>query len=296
MTNCRALPRPWASITSWKAAYAGTKTACVLPYSYLQSEQALARARSLEPALPGVIFMTALIQNKKQQWSEVEKTLNRGEGLDLSSNGDLIRVYCGFLFRVGRIREAIPLLERVRRLSPYTSGTARLLGSAYVNQGRFEEGFAEAERAFELEGFESWDVASGMIDALATDDRDLLLKWLSRAEQYMPESRHLVVAMTELLDDREAALAWLRNTFRQTEKYDYLIAFWAAWHGDTELALDALQRFPAPMGFWHHVMKEVRRTPGFKDLIRQVGLEEYYREFGWNDFCRPLGLEDFECE
>jgi TolB-like protein/DNA-binding winged helix-turn-helix (wHTH) protein len=52
------------------------------PDSFQQSEQALARARSLEPDLPGVIFMTVLIQNKKQQWSEVEKTLNRGAGLD----------------------------------------------------------------------------------------------------------------------------------------------------------------------------------------------------------------------
>jgi hypothetical protein len=102
--------------------------------------------------------------------------------------------------------------------------------------------------------------------------------------------------MTESLDDREAALAWLRNAYQQSEKYDYEIAFWAAWHGDTGLALEAWRRYPAPMGFWEPVMKEVRRTPGFKDLIRQVGLDEYYREFGWNDFCLPLGLEDFECK
>jgi TolB-like protein len=267
-----------------------------LPDAFLLSEHALARAKSLEPALPGVKFMTALIQNKKQQWSEVENTLNRGAGLDRSSDGDLILVYCGFLLRVGRIRAAIPLLERVRRLMPFNSRTARALGSAYVIRGRIEEGFAEVERAFEIEGFESLDVANGMTTALSTGDRDVLLKWLARAEQYMPESRSLVTAMTESLDDRETALAWLRKTFQQTEKQDQLIASWAAWHGDTGLALDALRRYPAPMGFWKPVMKEVRRTPGFKDLVRQVGLEEYYREYGWNDFCCPVGLEDFECE
>jgi hypothetical protein len=226
----------------------------------------------------------------------VENTLNRGAGLDRSSDGDLILVYCGFLLRVGRIRAAIPLLERVRRLMPFNSRTARALGSAYVIRGRIEEGFAEVERAFEIEGFESLDVANGMTTALSTGDRDVLLKWLARAEQYMPESRSLVTAMTESLDDRETALAWLRKTFQQTEKQDQLIASWAAWHGDTGLALDALRRYPAPMGFWKPVMKEVRRTPGFKNLVRQVGLEEYYREYGWNDFCYPAGLEDFECE
>jgi TolB-like protein len=266
------------------------------PDAFLQSEQALARARSLEPATRGVLMLTVIIQNKKQQWSEVEKTLKRGEGMDHSSNGDLIRAYCAFLFRVGRIQEAIPLLERVRNLLPFNSGTARLLGATYVIQGRIEEGFAEAERAFEIEGFESWDVGNGILITLSTDDRDHLLKWLERAEIYIPESRHLVMAMIELLDDHETALDWLRNTYQQSEKYDYEIAFWAAWHGDTGLALDALRRYPVPMSFWHPVMKDVRRAPGFKDLIRQIGLEEYYREFGWNDFCRPVGENDFECE
>ena len=274
-------------------ALLGTERA---PDALLQSEQALARALSLEPELPGAIYLTALIQIKKRKWSEVENILNRGTGLNASTNGDLVKIYGGFLLSVGRVGEAVTVLERARNLLPFSSSTARRLAEAYVNQGRVAEGFAEAEHAFELDGFESEDVMQGMLLALSVDDRGLLLKWMERAEQYMPECRHLLEAMNELLDDHEAALTWLRNTYRQSDKYDYQIAFWAAWHGDPELALDALRRFPVPTSFWQKVMTDVRQKPSFKDLLHEAGLLEYYREFGWNDFCQPLGEDDLVCE
>lgn len=264
--------------------------------AYLPVEQALAEARRLQPELSGAIFLTAMIQNKKRQWAEVERTLNHGEGLEYSTDAKLISVYCGLLLRVGRIHEAIPLLERVRALLPFNSKTARMLGSAYMAVGRIDEGFSETERSFDLEGFEIWDVENGMLTALSAGDRDVLLKWLVRAEHYMPDSRPLIDAMSQYLDDSDTALDWLSNAYQQNEKDDCLISFWAAWHGDTGLALDALSSCRAPMFFWHRVMKDVRRMPGFKNLIRELGLEEYYREFGWNNFCHPLGSDDFACE
>jgi len=266
------------------------------PGAYLKSEQALAEAQDLVPGLPGVVSLSVMIQNKNRQWSDVERTMNRGAGLQYSSNGDLISVYGGFLLRMGRIREAIPLFERIRGLQPFSSKNARALGSAYIIEGRIEEGLAETEHAFKMEGFDSWDVENGMLTALSTNNRPVLEKWLGRAEQYMPVSANLVAAMHESLDDHEAALKWLRHEYQQAEKDDCLITFWAAWHNDTSLALDALKACPAPMFFWHRVMREVRRTEGFKDLIREMGMEAYYREFGWNDFCQPVGYEDFLCE
>jgi TolB-like protein/DNA-binding winged helix-turn-helix (wHTH) protein len=262
----------------------------------LLSEQALDRVRSLEPDLPGVKFMSTTIQYVTWQWSEVERTMDGGAGLEVSSNFDLLFGWVGFLNRVGRIREAVPLLERMRRLNPYSPGAAMALSGAYSTQGRMEEALSEAERAFELDGFKSWTVDNGLRLALFINDLDLVRKWLARAEQYMPEDLELLVAMRENLEDREAALAWLQGAFRRTEDHDFLIPFWAVFYGDYELALNAMQRLPVPWAFWRNEMKEVRRLPRFKDLVRQVGLDDYFREYGWNDFCRPLGAGDFECE
>lgn len=265
------------------------------PGVYQKSEQALSRARSLEPSLPGSMALTVVIHNKQRQWSEVEKLLNGGAGILYSSDSELIKAYGGFLLRMGRIHEAIPMVERLRVQRPFSSVVARMLGAMYTIEERTFEGFAEHERAFELEGFASWDVEFGLLAALSTDNRDELLKWLARARDHMTGSPDLILAMTEFLDDHEAALDWLRNNYRQSEKADCMFTFWAAWHGDTGLAIDALERCPAPMYFWHPVLKGVRQTAGFKDMIRQLGMEEYYREFGWNDFCQPLGNEDFVC-
>jgi len=41
----------------------------------------------------------------------------------------------------------------------------------------------------------------------------------------------------------------------------------------------------------------MRRLPGFKDLVQNVGLVDYWRSTGnWGDFCKPIGDDDFECE
>jgi hypothetical protein len=41
----------------------------------------------------------------------------------------------------------------------------------------------------------------------------------------------------------------------------------------------------------------MRQLPGFKDLVRDLGLVDYWRTSGkWSDFCHPVGEDDFECE
>ena len=61
-------------------------------------------------------------------------------------------------------------------------------------------------------------------------------------------------------------------------------------------ALEAMRRSDTTFAYWYPVMKDVRRHPGFKDLVRDMNLVEYWREYGWADSCRPVGEEDFECE
>jgi hypothetical protein len=44
------------------------------------------------------------------------------------------------------------------------------------------------------------------------------------------------------------------------------------------------------------INRDMRRLPGFKELLRNLGLVRYWRETGnWNDFCRPVSDDDFEC-
>jgi len=79
------------------------------------------------------------------------------------------------------------------------------------------------------------------------------------------------------------------------------ISLWAAYFGDPEFAMDAIEkglRIDATGIFqvWLPVMHEVRQTPRFKKFIKEIGLVDYWNKFGWPDICRQLDNGDFECD
>ena len=41
---------------------------------------------------------------------------------------------------------------------------------------------------------------------------------------------------------------------------------------------------------------DMRKSPGFKDLLKHYNLPNAWRELGWPKYCRPIGDDDFECE
>jgi hypothetical protein len=78
------------------------------------------------------------------------------------------------------------------------------------------------------------------------------------------------------------------------------ISVWSAYFGDPDFALDVLEdtiRLNAQntLHLWLPAMREVRRLPRFRELVREIGLVDYWQEFGWSDLCRPVGASDFEC-
>jgi hypothetical protein len=39
----------------------------------------------------------------------------------------------------------------------------------------------------------------------------------------------------------------------------------------------------------------LRKLPGFKQLLRDMGLGDFWRKPVWPDLCKPVGGDDFEC-
>jgi hypothetical protein len=76
----------------------------------------------------------------------------------------------------------------------------------------------------------------------------------------------------------------------------------AAYLGETELALDAMETFAqaAPSSLyqhlWYPLLGDVRRTARFKELMREIGFADWWRQSSrWNDYCEPVGDLDFKC-
>jgi hypothetical protein len=67
---------------------------------------------------------------------------------------------------------------------------------------------------------------------------------------------------------------------------------WAAYFGDEQMALTLLRRATTESAMlmflaWLPVFDDVRQSPGFKDLLREIGLVDYWRATGWPGVCRP---------
>ena len=78
------------------------------------------------------------------------------------------------------------------------------------------------------------------------------------------------------------------------------VAIFAAFLGDHALSLEALGTY-APttqnlQGLWRPVLSEVRRRPGFDELVEDLWLADYWRSSGnWGEFCAEIGSEEITC-
>jgi len=115
----------------------------------------------------------------------------------------------------------------------------------------------------------------------------------------------LLRQLAAAFDEPAAALAAVREAFddpaqRSTSAAMRLASF-AAYFGDEDLVLRCMRRAyvelapQVPFQIWHALYARARRSEGFKQLVRELGLYGYWRESGhWGDFARPLGGDDFE--
>jgi tetratricopeptide (TPR) repeat protein len=207
---------------------------------------------------------------------------------------------------VGRATTAIELARDVVRNDPLSAFASAQLRLALDAAGQRDEAEAEYQRSLDFHGaiggipddalFRIWNDGD---DALTAARFDQLL-----AAQTPPMP--VLAEVREVFDDPEAARALLRAGFDDPANQDptrqRILAIYAGHFGDPELAVAALRRSYIEMGgsifltLWNPDMAAARRTPDFKDLVRDLGLVEFWRESGdWGDFCRPVGEDDFEC-
>ena len=70
--------------------------------------------------------------------------------------------------------------------------------------------------------------------------------------------------------------------------------------GDQSLALDALRaRGPTQNVFpiWRAALSDVRRQPGFEQLVKDLGLVDYWHTSGeWGEFCRETPGGTLSCK
>lgn len=183
------------------------------------------------------------------------------------------------------------------------------LGMAHELNSEFDLALAEFERAEGLIGNESFRQLFIAVVAMELGDRALIEDALNKVLDAgdLPANINKVNStMLSLMDQPEAARMELHR-FAGDPGFNLPvlragIAVWSSYVGDRELALRIYRDLYVGgeldiFAIWRPIEKDMRRLPGFKETLRDIGLVDYWRSTGnWNDFCRRVGHSDCGCE
>jgi TolB-like protein len=218
--------------------------------------------------------------------------------------------YGQFLLSVGRGKAAVDQLVATRDTEPLDVFVRMQLVLALEVNGQLDRADAEAAYLRQLPGSDEVLLRGDrLVRAMGHGDRTAVKAALASNADNPVQQGGLDERSLANLDEPSAALRQLRLNLDDPRTGADIFALtwameWAAYLGDPQLALQAARR-AAGLGvsfetwawsIWRPVMKDVRRQPGFKALLKEMGVVDYWRATGdWGDFCKPLGSDDFEC-
>ncbi len=255
----------------------------------MKSDDAIAEALRLAPTSPHVLTSAAFVEIDNGNWVDAMRILERVA--DIKSNEYVLSsgVYTDLLIKMGKTGEAIETNERSRWVDPLHAGSAMYLAHLYTMSGRLDDAFAELERGWQANGYRPQLAAEGIAVAMSAGDEAQLEYWLRRAVDYeLPGARGLHTKMYERLGDREASIGVLEAAFADSRSTDYYVVLWASYLGETDLALQALERSPDLWAFWLPVTADIRRQPEFVGLVESLGLDAFWQSYGWGEYCQPV--------
>jgi hypothetical protein len=192
-------------------------------------------------------------------------------------------------------------LERARADDPLAPALAAFLSRAYLARGDTAAALAEVDRGLGLQGSGGRLQQLGFWIAMNKGDRHEMERRLQSVRVALDAGRiNRVFELAKFLDSPAAAEAEIRRIAALDDSNDRVpLAIWAAYVRAPELSLEIMVK-EAGNGeaipvLWMPLMRDVRRLPAFKELVRKAGLVDYWRAYGWSDFCRPVGTNDFTC-
>ena len=263
--------------------------------------EATARALEIAPDLPSVLAAAAWMSMQRKDWAEAERQFKKAR--ELATGSENVWEKTGwFLSNVGRPREATQYFRRAALAEPLLCKFRAMEAATYEMSGDLDQAAVELSRCVPLPGDMTIARFNLLTQALSRRDPARIVEVLA----LWPPNDVFAREMRAHLGEPQVALAAVRHladdpTFpKDNAVAQSFLAYWAAYFDDTELSLQYLgnMRTDASMAFvlWRPILKNTRRLPGFKDLVRDLGLVAYWRASGnWGEFCRPLGEDDFVC-
>ena len=254
--------------------------------------QAARRAVELDPTLGSAHAALGFALFTLGDWSGSEAAFRTALTLGVPL-GDMPE-YSVLQLSVGNFAYARDILQKARESDPRNPSALAFPIMANALLGEWEMAKEQYELGTRL--FKPWVLGDTLMTYLLVGRNEL------DAARRIPPSSELDAFMLANLDTPQAALLELRRIYGGGD----LVARggvgpWAAYFGDSALALEAIRASATRQGgilmyVWLPQFAKARRLPQFKTLMRDVGVVAYWQEYGWPAVCRPRGTNDFECD
>jgi len=256
------------------------------------------RAIELEPRLGKAYLSLGGAHTLRGEFIKAEKAYLKGMELTTESSDYFEYGLYYYYAIVGYLKKCNELLGEVRRNDPLqpTIRASYILSLGHLGEvGRAEK---EYELGKEIFG-DQWRLGNRYITLVRLGTKDVV----SRDEIVFSDP--IFDMGKEHLDSPKEGLAELRRLYNNDDNLTISkfaeISVWAAYFGEPEFVIDVMEKAMSNHAagifyLWFPVMQEVRKTPRFKEFIREIGLVDHWNQFGWPDLCRPVGDDDFECD
>ncbi len=203
------------------------------------------------------------------------------------------------MMAVGNVADAITAMEGSLDRDPMNTLVRSFLLLAYEVVGKKDKRSQHWKRGEAL--FVTW----------AGDSTETMLRILEHDREFLrtevpQEMRDLIwsegVGNFDSPADGLAAMRSLHANPELVTAYNLrLMTAWALHFGDPTLALQWFResvelQATGMLNAWLPAFADLRREPGFKDLVRDQALPEYWDRWDWPEFCRRTEGDDFECD
>ena len=202
------------------------------------------------------------------------------------------------LVRAGYLVEAGPHMQRALALDPTNGALHRWHGMQLGAQGQFEPALAEVAKSEDLGSDKFADVVRGMIRLAQGDRPGAVASWDRYFQRRGIRTQAPKLVVEGLADPRGRPRALAATDDLPPDEF---VFYSSVILGDADRAARVVQKLERGTDvmdnvMWWDLARPFRKTAGFRQLVRAVGLEQLWRVRGWPDKCRPTGAGDFVCD
>ena len=208
---------------------------------------------------------------------------------------DALQFHGDLLVEVGRVKEALPIRQKLQALEPYVPVFNRNTAVVLWLNGQTDAALGMLKALPEGNSLQSPALA-GILSGIGRygEAANALLALAPGNEHH----QEMIGEAVRLLRTAPAKIA-SPQTLPRLGSLGFAYLYVGAPNRVLEFYEDNVEVGYFPGVFvallWHPSYAPVRKMERFKAYARKAGLGDYWRARGWPDLCHPVGPDDFAC-